>query len=416
VSVRDLDLGSAPDWRLVPAAMVVWLATMLGLLAGWWWVAVGSGAGAAAGVVMLLAARGRVEQVRWWRLGVAWSLLVCALLVGVATTGRLRAAAEDPLREHANAGASGVFRVTVTERPRPVFSAGFGGQRSGVRAVVVSAQVRDAVVAGAAVASHGRVVLIAPVDRWSALLPGQDVTATAQLAPAETGELTVAVLRVRGPPDDVTDAAVWQRVAQSLRTGLRDAAGVLDPEPAGLLPGLVVGDTDRLSRQVQEEFKTAGMAHLLAVSGANLAVVCVAVLLLLRVLRVGPRGAAAGSMVALVGFVILAGPEPSVLRAGVMGAVGLLALAIGRERAALPALGAAVVVLVLWDPAMAVFFGSEALEQGLTWWYAARGQHQLRLAPSMLRRTRRAAGTSADRSPAGPGRGCPVAGARRHGE
>ena len=62
-------------------------------------------------------------------------------------------------------------------------------------------------------------------------------------------------------------------------------------------------------------------------------------------------------MVALVGFVILAGPEPSVLRAGVMGAVGLLALAIGRERAALPALGTAVVALVLWDPAMAVSFG-----------------------------------------------------------
>ena len=43
-------------------------------------------------------------------------------------------------------------------------------------------------------------------------------------------------------------------------------------------------------------------------------------------------------MVALVGFVVLAGPEPSVLRAGVMGAVGLLALAVGRQRAALPAL------------------------------------------------------------------------------
>ena len=62
-------------------------------------------------------------------------------------------------------------------------------------------------------------------------------------------------------------------------------------------------------------------------------------------------------MVALVGFVVLAGPEPSVLRAAVMGAVGLLALAIGRERAALPALGTAVIVLVLWDPAMAVSFG-----------------------------------------------------------
>lgn len=357
MTVRNLGLGTAPDWRLVPAALAVWLTTMLGLLAGWWWAPIGSGAGVAAATLVLLSARRRPEPVRWWRLGVGWSLLICTLLVGVATTGRLRDAANDPLRAHASAGAAGAFRVTLTERPRPVFSAGFGGQRSGVRAVVVRARVRDAVVAGAPVPSHGHVVLIAPVNPWSALLPGQDVTTTARLAPAETGELTVAVLRVRGPPDDATEAAVWQRIAQSLRTGLRDAAGVLEPEPAGLLPGLVVGDTDRLPRQVEEEFKTAGMAHLLAVSGSNLAIVCVAVLLLLRVLRVGPRGAAAGAMMALVAFVVLAGPEPSVLRAGVMGAVGLLALAIGRERAALPALGTAVVLLVLWDPAMAVSFG-----------------------------------------------------------
>ncbi|HEY7597426.1 MAG TPA: DNA internalization-related competence protein ComEC/Rec2 [Actinophytocola sp.] len=357
MSLRELDVDAGPDWRLVPAALTAWLATLAGLLAAWWWVAVGSGVGVTAAVVVLLAARRRPGAVRWWCLGVGWSLLVCALLVGVGSTGRLREAAGDPLRDRAIEGASGVFRVTISERPRPVFSEGFGGQQGGVRAVVVPARVRDAVVAGAPVASRGRVVLIAPVHRWSTLLPGQDATATARLAPGRAEELTVAVLRVRGPPADVTRAPVWQRMAKTLRSGLRHATGVLDPEPAGLLPGLVVGDTDRLSRQVDGEFKAAGMAHLLAVSGSNLAIVCVAVLLLLRALRIGPRGSAAGAMVALVGFVVLAGPEPSVLRAGVMGAVGLLALAIGRERAALPALGTAVVVLVLWDPAMAVSFG-----------------------------------------------------------
>jgi competence protein ComEC len=350
------DLAVAPDWRLVPAALAVWVATMLGLLLGWQWVVAGGLMAIGTGIAALASTRRRAPLVRWWGLGVGWSLLVSGLLVGVASTGRLRAAEEDPLRARASTGAEGVFRVTVSERPQPVFSAGFGGQRSGMRAVVVPGRVRAAVVEGIPVASTGRVVVIAPVDHWSTLLPGQDVTATARLEPARDGELTVAVLRVRGPPGEVSEAAVWQRGAQSLRAGLRDAASVLDPEPAGLLPGLVVGDTDRLSRQVESEFKAAGMAHLLAVSGANLAIVCLAVLFLLRAVRVGPRGAAAGALVALVGFVVLAGPEPSVLRAAVMGAVGLLALAIGRERAALPALGTAVIVLVLWDPAMAVSF------------------------------------------------------------
>ena len=56
---------------------------------------------------------------------------------------------------------------------------------------------------------------------------------------------------------------------------------------------------------------------------------------------------------ALVGFVILVRPSPSVLRAAVMGGIGLLALASGRPRAALPALGAAVLGLVLIAPPLA---------------------------------------------------------------
>lgn len=351
------DTGGRTDIRLVPAALVVWLSTMAGLLLGWWWAAIGGLAGAVVGCTVLARSRGRPALARWWRLGVAWSLLVCGVSVGVVGTLRLRAAADDPLRTLAARGVGGTFRVEITERAKPVFSAGFGGQQSGVRAVVLPARVVTAVVTGRFVRSTGAVIVVAPPDRWRALLPGQQVTASAVVAPAEPGQLTVAVLRVRGPPSAVSDAAAWQRVAQTLRSGLRDAAGVLDPEPRGLVPALVVGDTDGLSPEVADEFRTAGLAHLLAVSGTNLAVVCVAVLLLLRVLRCGPRTAAAGAMAALVGFVVLAGPEPSVLRAGVMGAVGLLALAIGRQRAALPALSVAVIVLVLWDPAMAVSIG-----------------------------------------------------------
>ena len=353
----DVDTGRRMDWRLVPAALVVWFATMAGLLLHWWWSAVVGLTGAVVGLAVLGRARGRPTVIRWWRLGLAWSLLVCGLSVGVVGTLRLRAAADDPLRALADVGAAGTFRVEITARAKPMFSTGFGGQQSGVRAVVLPAQVVTAKVAGRPVLSTGAVLLVAPTDRWRMLLPGQQVTATAVMAPADSGQLTVAVLRVRGPPDAVSEAAAWQQAAQTLRSGLREAASVLDPEPRGLVPALVVGDTDGLPPQVVDEFQAAGLAHLLAVSGTNLAVVCIAVLLLLRTMRCGPRTAAAGAMVALVGFVVLAGPEPSVLRAGVMGAVGLLALAIGRQRAAFPALSMAVIVLVLWDPAMAVSIG-----------------------------------------------------------
>ena len=145
-----------------------------------------------------------------------------------------------------------------------------------------------------------------------------------------------------------------QRVAGDLRGGLRDAArAVLAEDPAGLLPGLVVGDTSGVPPGLADDFRTAGLTHLTAVSGTNVAIICGAVLLLARLARAGPRTAAVLAALALIGFVVLARPSPSVLRAAVMGGVTVLALAVGRRRSVVPALAAAVIVLLLVDPGLA---------------------------------------------------------------
>jgi competence protein ComEC len=223
--------------------------------------------------------------------------------------------------------------------------------------VVVRAELVAAEVGGQRVTESASVLLLAPAAGWLTLLPGQQVSAQGALASTRSSDLGVAVLRVRGPPTEATPAPPWQRVAESLRAGLRHASGVLDEESEGLLPGLVEGDTSALSSRVVDEFRIAGLTHLTAVSGANLAIVCGAVLLLLRLFRCGPRTCGVGAMLALVGFVVLAGPQASVLRAAVMGGVALLALVLGRERSAVPALAAAVIVLVLLDPGLGLDAG-----------------------------------------------------------
>lgn len=357
MTVRLLDPTRLRDWRLIPAAAVVWGAAFLGLMVSWWCtVAIGLLACVAGTLVLKrrLPKLGSDVRGQWIRRGMGWSLLVCGAFSVALTALRLRGWEVDPLRPHAERGESAQLTVELSDRPRPIFSAGFAGKQAGAHSAVVSADVREARVNGVQVQSTGSVLLLVPANGWANLLPGQEVRTLGQLAP---GDPAVAVLRVRGPPDDVKPAPAWQRAAEDMRAGLRQAAGVMSPEQAGLLPALVVGDTSALPHRVVEEFRTAGMAHLLAVSGANLAIVGVATLLLLRSLRVGPRWCAAGAGVTLVGFVVLAGPEPSVLRAAVMGGVGLIALVIGRERAALPALAVSVIVLVLHDPAMAMSIG-----------------------------------------------------------
>ena len=349
----DSTITARHDFRLVPAALLLWLSALLGLLwSAWFALAMGAAATAVAAILLW---RWRTTRPRWFA-GAA-ALLLAGILVAVPLTTRLLQAQRDPLSALAARSVGATLRVTVTERPKPVRSAGYAGQQAGTRTVVVTADVVSAVVNGHDVRTNGRVALLAPFQEWSRLLPGQDVTATGKLALPRDRDLTVAVVYVRGPPAAPGSAPWWQHVAESTRAALRAASSVLSPDAAGLLPGLVVGDTSGVSSQVEREFTESGLTHLMAVSGSNLAVVAGAVLLLLRVARAGPRLSASVAGVALIGFVVLVGSEPSVLRAGVMGAVSLLALAMGRQRSAVSALAAAVCALIVFDPAMAVTFG-----------------------------------------------------------
>ncbi|MFE9834721.1 ComEC/Rec2 family competence protein [Streptomyces sp. NPDC005551] len=207
---------------------------------------------------------------------------------------------------------------------------------------------------------------------WLELLPSTRVRVTARLVPALTGGDRIAgVLRVRGgaPPDVVAEPSGAQRLAGRLRRGLREATDGLPPDARALLPGLVVGDTSRVTPELDDAFKETDLAHLLAVSGGNLAI--------LLVLFTGPPGLAQRAerrglasrlgiplrTTALLGgaltlaFVIVCRPDPSVLRAAACGGIVLLAIATGRRRSLIPALAAAVLVLVLHDPWLARSYG-----------------------------------------------------------
>jgi competence protein ComEC len=120
-----------------------------------------------------------------------------------------------------------------------------------------------------------------------------------------------------------------------------------------LLPGLVDGDTGALPAAVSADFQTTGLTHVVAVSGANCVAVLAATIAVARVARAGPRLTAALAGVALVAFVVLARPSPSVLRAAGTGLLGITAVLTGREAAAVPVLSATVLVLLVIAPDLA---------------------------------------------------------------
>jgi competence protein ComEC len=285
--------------------------------------------------------------------------------------------------------------VEVTADPR-LTRPRVDGPRVTPTAVLIGADVRRVEeVGGTAVATRTPVLMMVDVGRaeerargapdgsrasdvgpgrspWLGLLPSTRLRVTARLAPAgEGGDRIAAVLRVRArtAPDVVEEPSGPQRFAGRLRAGLREATDGLPSDARALLPGLAVGDTSRVTPELDAAFKETDLTHLLAVSGANFTI--------LLALLLGPPGlaqhaerrglaprlgislrrtAVLGGVITL-GFVVVCRPEPSVLRAAACGSVALLALATGRRRSLLPALATAVLLLVLYDPWLARSYG-----------------------------------------------------------
>nr|WP_205864112.1 ComEC/Rec2 family competence protein [Planosporangium mesophilum] len=339
-----------------------WLAALAALhLSGRAGAAVAVAAGlvavaVAAGLVAVVVAVGRRSgRMPAGAVGaVSGRTAVVAVLVGVvagAGVTACRVALRDagPVAALAREGATVAAALVVTDDPRPTPGAVGGPTRYAVAADLT----RLSPTGRPALRLSTRVLVLGGDPSWRGVLPGQRVEVDGRIVAARGGDLRSAVLSVPGAPRLIGRASWAQRSAGRLRAGLQRACAPLPPEPGGLLPGLVVGDTTRLEPAVADDFRTTGMTHLLAVSGSNVAIVLGFVLGLARWCRAGPRLAAAISVVALVGFVILVRPSPSVLRAAALGALVLVALASGRPRAAVPGLAAVVIVLVLVDPQLA---------------------------------------------------------------
>jgi competence protein ComEC len=122
----------------------------------------------------------------------------------------------------------------------------------------------------------------------------------------------------------------------------------LQPVDRALLAGFLLGDTRGVSQQLTEQFRAAGLTHLTAVSGENVAFVMALFAPLLR--RSGLRGRVALALVVLVCFGTMTRWEPSVLRAIAMASVALLAGALGRPTTGLRVLVLAATALLVIDP------------------------------------------------------------------
>lgn len=201
------------------------------------------------------------------------------------------------------------------------------------------------------------VILAATLPRYPAIEPGDriEVAGRARARPDSDygrylerigawGTLQVASLRhVQGADEGPG------RALERLRRAAGDALAAVLPEPeAGLAAGILVGLRDRVDRALAADFTTAGVSHVVAISGWNIAIVAAVIAALTG--RLGRRRRSIVTALAVIGYVAFAGASPSVVRAGAMAGVVLLARESGRAGRAATALGWAVALLLLADP------------------------------------------------------------------
>jgi len=286
--------------------------------------------------------------------GVAAALSV-GLLVGALRQGQTAL----PVGPASVAGHVGgqplTIQGTLSDEPRP---------RGDRMLVVLDAIIASEVEAGAGHALSGRLLVWLP--RSQPLSAGDRVSFTAALeAPRDfDGFGYRAYLRRQGigaiarayEVRVVGRSAGPLGVLAALRQALLGGLNRLVPEPeAALGAGILLGVRSGIAPEIEDAFATAGLTHVVAISGWNIAIVAALMARLVRRLPGIARGRGTRSLLlgcAVGGYVVLTGASPSVVRAALMAGAMLVAQLSGSTAHALSALMLAAVAMLLATPAV----------------------------------------------------------------
>ena len=340
------------DLRLLPAALAAWAAALISVLIPWEQARQLGWACLVAGVLLTVAA---------WLLNrlvtdpVPLHVLLCCVVAGAVA---LQASTEG--REHSESGweqaiedqAPVTVIIRVSGQPEILEESGFGGENR----VLAHAKVLSARWPGqqAHTAVDAPVVIIHEFTGPDPpLVAGHRYEGMVRLSPTDPGERETAVAYPFGEqlerlaPDRRTE---FTEVFNELRAATTRASTHAVGDAPALLPGLILGDRSAQDEDLTEAMRAAGLSHLTAVSGANCALVMGTLMGLVRMLRLPRWSSVPVSLLGLVFFILLVHPEPSVIRAGVMGSIAAISLFAGRGRSAFSLLCLCVLMLLVFDP------------------------------------------------------------------
>jgi len=151
--------------------------------------------------------------------------------------------------------------------------------------------------------------------------------------------------------DSVPQKKPLYSIAINIRSAIREKIKKsFDSDTAGIMRGLILGDTDGISSDLYSWFKSCGVIHVFSVSGLHLAVFCSVLMGLLGKLRVRRRVSASLTILLVLAVMAITGFSPSVVRSGITYIIMLVGIIIFRKSDALNSLGAAILLMLLFNP------------------------------------------------------------------
>jgi competence protein ComEC len=120
-------------------------------------------------------------------------------------------------------------------------------------------------------------------------------------------------------------------------------------EEGEFLKGLLIGERSGISASTRQAFTNSGVAHVLAVSGSNVAVVAAFLFFMLEFLRLPKWARVVAACVGLLFYMLVTGSQPPVVRATVMVLVFLLGSLAQEKPNAYNSLGVAALIILAMD-------------------------------------------------------------------
>ncbi|MFT4245344.1 MAG: ComEC/Rec2 family competence protein [Micrococcaceae bacterium] len=183
----------------------------------------------------------------------------------------------------------------------------------------------------------------------------QTLLAEVQLTKAKEGN--AYFIKLKSKPQIVADTPEWLKNIQKGRHNFVEVISTGNETTKLLLPGFLYGDTSEHSKELKEQFKTAGITHITAVSGANCALVLLISAKLFQLYRFPVAFRRAVQLVVLTLFLILVRFEASAMCAGLMAGLALLWTIFDKKVNFQHTIACTILLILVIDPWMSLNYG-----------------------------------------------------------